>query len=145
MNLVQAGRFRCKRRPIYDISENDTLSGSSEPFQGVTGPAIPLPQGKRARSLPLSRRDALVVEGVDGPNRSVASWTLRTLAKMSGGMAYAHLGRSGLLVSRIALGTMDFGYLLDESSSFEVMDAAVDAGINHFDTADVYGGPQPRT
>src|SRR5512133_2733776 len=37
---------------------------------------------------------------------------------------------------------MDFGYLLDESSSFDVMDAAVDAGINHFDTADVYGGPQ---
>ena len=32
--------------------------------------------------------------------------------------------------------------MLDESSSFEVMDAAVDAGINHFDTADVYGGPQ---
>jgi aryl-alcohol dehydrogenase-like predicted oxidoreductase len=57
-------------------------------------------------------------------------------------MTYAHLGRSGLLVSGIALGTMDFGYLLDESSSFDVMDAAVDAGINHFDTADVYGGPQ---
>jgi aryl-alcohol dehydrogenase-like predicted oxidoreductase len=37
---------------------------------------------------------------------------------------------------------MDFGYLLDESSSFDVMDPAVDAGINHFDTADVYGGPQ---
>jgi aryl-alcohol dehydrogenase-like predicted oxidoreductase len=50
--------------------------------------------------------------------------------------------RSGLLVSRVALGTMDFGYLLDESNSFAVMDAAVDAGINHFDTADVYGGPQ---
>src|SRR6478672_1847247 len=61
---------------------------------------------------------------------------------MNGGMAYAHLGRSGLLVSRLALGTMDFGYMLDESSSFEVMDAAVDAGINHVDTADVYGGPQ---
>jgi aryl-alcohol dehydrogenase-like predicted oxidoreductase len=67
---------------------------------------------------------------------------MRTLPHMSGGMTYAHLGRSGLLVSRIALGTMDFGYLLDESSSFDVMDAAVDAGINHFDTADVYGGPQ---
>ena len=67
---------------------------------------------------------------------------VRTLPNMSGGMTYAHLGRSGLLVSRIALGTMDFGYLLDESSSFDVMDAAVDAGINHFDTADVYGGPQ---
>ena len=61
---------------------------------------------------------------------------------MGQGMTYSHLGRSGLLVSRIALGTMDFGYLLDESSSFDVMDAAVDAGINHFDTADVYGGPQ---
>ena len=57
-------------------------------------------------------------------------------------MSYAHLGRSGLLVSRIALGTMDFGYVLDESSSFGVMDAAVEAGVNHFDTADVYGGPQ---
>ena len=67
---------------------------------------------------------------------------MRTLPTMHGGMSYAHLGRSGLLVSRVALGTMDFGYLLDESSSFGVMDAAVDAGINHFDTADVYGGPQ---
>ena len=67
---------------------------------------------------------------------------MRTLPSMGGGMTYAHLGRSGLLVSRVALGTMDFGYLLDESSSFNVMDAAVDAGINHFDTADVYGGPQ---
>jgi aryl-alcohol dehydrogenase-like predicted oxidoreductase len=67
---------------------------------------------------------------------------MRTLPPMSGCMTYAHLGRSGLLVSRIALGTMDFGYLLDESSSFDVMDAAVDAGVNHFDTADVYGGPQ---
>ena len=57
-------------------------------------------------------------------------------------MTYAHLGRSGLLVGRIALGTMDFGYVLDESSSFGVMDAAVEAGVNHFDTADVYGGPQ---
>src|SRR3954468_9540367 len=61
---------------------------------------------------------------------------------MSYGMAYGHLGRSGLLVSRIGLGTMNFGYTVDESSSFAVMDAAVGAGINFFDTADVYGGPQ---
>jgi aryl-alcohol dehydrogenase-like predicted oxidoreductase len=57
-------------------------------------------------------------------------------------MTYAHLGRSGLMVSRIGLGTMNFGFTVDESSSFAVMDAAVDAGINFFDTADVYGGPQ---
>jgi hypothetical protein len=61
---------------------------------------------------------------------------------MSMEMAYAHLGRSGLLVSRIGVGTLNFGYTVDEPSSFAVMDAAIDAGINFFDTADVYGGPQ---
>jgi aryl-alcohol dehydrogenase-like predicted oxidoreductase len=61
---------------------------------------------------------------------------------MSEEMAYAHLGRSGLLVSRIGLGTMNFGFTVDEPSSFAVMDAAIEAGINFFDTADVYGGPQ---
>src|SRR3954447_16458072 len=61
---------------------------------------------------------------------------------MSDAMAYGHLGRSGLLVSRIGLGTMNFGYLVDEPGSFAVMDAAVEAGIVFFDTADVYGGPQ---
>ena len=57
-------------------------------------------------------------------------------------MTYAHLGRSGLMVSRMGLGTMNFGYTVDEPSSFAIMDAAIDAGINFFDTADVYGGPQ---
>ena len=57
-------------------------------------------------------------------------------------MTYGHLGRSGLLVSRIGLGTMNFGFTVDESTSFAIMDAAIDAGINFFDTADVYGGPQ---
>ncbi|MGW3666726.1 aldo/keto reductase [Streptomyces sp. NPDC005141] len=57
-------------------------------------------------------------------------------------MHYAHLGRSGLKVSRLALGTMNFGDATDEATSFKIMDAAVDAGINLFDTADVYGGPQ---
>jgi len=57
-------------------------------------------------------------------------------------MHYTHLGRTGLKVSRIALGTMNFGELSDEATSFHIMDAALDAGINFFDTADVYGGPQ---
>jgi aryl-alcohol dehydrogenase-like predicted oxidoreductase len=61
---------------------------------------------------------------------------------MSDEMAYGHLGRAGLKVSRIGLGTMPFGFTVDEPTSFAVMDAAVDAGINYFDTADVYGGPQ---
>ena len=57
-------------------------------------------------------------------------------------MKYTHLGRTGLTVSRLALGTMNFGYVTDETASFGIMDAAVDSGINFFDTADVYGGPQ---
>jgi aryl-alcohol dehydrogenase-like predicted oxidoreductase len=61
---------------------------------------------------------------------------------MSDEMAYGHLGRSGLLVSRIGLGTMNFGFTADESASSAIMDAAIDAGINFFDSADVYGGPQ---
>ena len=61
---------------------------------------------------------------------------------MSREMTYRPVGRSGLLVSRIGLGTMNFGYTVDESSSFAVMDAAIVAGINFFDTADVYGGAQ---
>jgi aryl-alcohol dehydrogenase-like predicted oxidoreductase len=61
---------------------------------------------------------------------------------MSAEMTYGHLGRSGLRVSRIGLGTMNFGYTVDEPDSFAVMDAAFEAGIVFFDTADVYGGPQ---
>src|SRR5512133_126110 len=61
---------------------------------------------------------------------------------MSHEMTYRHLGRSGLLVSQIGRGAMNYGFTVDESSSFAVMDAAIDAGINFFDTADVYGGPQ---
>lgn len=57
-------------------------------------------------------------------------------------MKYVNLGRTGLKLSRLALGTMNFGELTDEATSFEIMDAALEAGINFFDTADVYGGPQ---
>lgn len=57
-------------------------------------------------------------------------------------MEYTFLGRTGLRVSRLCLGTMNFGYVTDEANSFKIMDNAVDRGVNFFDTADVYGGPQ---
>ncbi|MEL7974802.1 aldo/keto reductase [Isoptericola sp. F-RaC21] len=57
-------------------------------------------------------------------------------------MEYAHLGRSGLLVSRVGLGTMNFGDATDEADAFGVMDTAIELGVNFFDSADVYGGPQ---
>lgn len=57
-------------------------------------------------------------------------------------MQYRHLGRAGLIVSRLCLGTMNFGHLTDKAASFEIMDRAYDLGIQFIDTADVYGGPQ---
>jgi len=54
-------------------------------------------------------------------------------------MQYVHLGRSGLRVSRLCLGTMNFGPLTTEGDSFALMDRAREAGINFFDTANVYG------
>lgn len=48
------------------------------------------------------------------------------------------LGRTGLKVSRLCLGTMTFGWSADESTSFQIMDAAFDAGMTFFDTADIY-------
>ena len=55
-------------------------------------------------------------------------------------MEYAHLGRTGLKISRLCLGTMNWPWLTTEPDAYEVMDRALDAGINFFDTADVYGG-----
>ncbi|AXG79481.1 aldo/keto reductase [Streptomyces paludis] len=54
-------------------------------------------------------------------------------------MKYTQLGRTGLKVSRLVLGTMNFGPLTTEADSHTIMDAALDAGINFFDTANVYG------
>jgi aryl-alcohol dehydrogenase-like predicted oxidoreductase len=54
-------------------------------------------------------------------------------------MQYVNLGRTGLKVSRLCLGTMNFGWNTSESDSFAVMDKALDLGVNFFDTANVYG------
>ncbi len=54
-------------------------------------------------------------------------------------MEYTHLGRTGLRVSRLCLGTMNFGPVTEEADSFAIMDRALDEGINFFDTANVYG------
>lgn len=54
-------------------------------------------------------------------------------------MEYTFLGRSGLRVSKLCLGTMNFGVDTDEKTAFRIMDEALEAGINFFDTANVYG------
>src|SRR5512136_2638540 len=54
-------------------------------------------------------------------------------------MDYTLLGRTGLKVSRLCLGTMNFGPQTDEKDAFAIMDKALEHGINFFDTANVYG------
>jgi NDP-hexose 2,3-enoyl reductase len=54
-------------------------------------------------------------------------------------MEYTPLGRTGLTVSRLCLGTMNFGPQTTEPDSFAIMDRALEHGINFFDTANVYG------
>jgi aryl-alcohol dehydrogenase-like predicted oxidoreductase len=61
-------------------------------------------------------------------------------------MAISHrrLGRHGVLVSDLCLGTMNFGWHTSEADAFAIMDRALELGINFFDTADVYGWSQAR-
>jgi aryl-alcohol dehydrogenase (NADP+) len=53
-------------------------------------------------------------------------------------MDHVRLGKTGLKVSRLCLGTMTFGLQCDEPTSFAIMDRAADGGISFFDTADAY-------
>ena len=88
--------------------------------------------GAHARRRRAAAPRLLVVAGRPGAAR--IDLTVR-LARME----YTHLGRSGLSVSRLCLGTMNFGPETDEATSHQIMDAALDAGLNFFDTANVYG------
>lgn len=62
----------------------------------------------------------------------------RLATLMEGTMDYRTLGASGLKVSELCLGTMQFGWTADEKQSFDVLTGAFEGGINFIDTADVY-------
>lgn len=59
-------------------------------------------------------------------------------------MELTRLGRSGLRVSPLCLGTMNFGRVIDETESHKVLSAAADVGINFVGTANVYGWHEYR-
>jgi aryl-alcohol dehydrogenase-like predicted oxidoreductase len=56
-------------------------------------------------------------------------------------MEYARLGRSGLQASRLSIGTMTFGAQMDEPTAHRLLDQANEAGVNLFDTAEIYPAP----
>ena len=53
-------------------------------------------------------------------------------------MKYRKLGKTGLMVSEICLGTMVFGNQVDETEAINVIKSAIASGVNFFDTADIY-------
>ena len=53
-------------------------------------------------------------------------------------MEYRYLGRTGLKVSELCLGSMQFGWTADEPQSYQILETAFEAGINFIDTADIY-------
>ena len=57
-------------------------------------------------------------------------------------MDYTHLGRSGVSVSQICLGTMNFGAATSEIDAHQIMADAHEAGLNFFDTSNTYGRPR---
>ncbi len=59
-------------------------------------------------------------------------------------MEYRRIGRSGLKVSEICLGTMTFGHGTDQSQAERIVHASMDAGVTFFDTADGYGNGSRR-
>lgn len=59
-------------------------------------------------------------------------------------MNYCKIGSSGAYVSKLCLGTMNFGMLTEEKECFKIMDCALDSGINFFDTSNSYGGYSSR-
>jgi len=102
--------------------------------------------GRNAALLPAPHRARIVVQPSNEIN--VVQWQCSTHERgvaeqprrmEEDGMQYTRLGRTGLRVSRLCLGTMNFGPLTSEADSFAIMDRALELGINFFDTANVYG------
>jgi len=59
-------------------------------------------------------------------------------------MEYRYIGKTGLRVSPLCMGTMTFGSFCDRKTSFAIMDKAYERGVNFFDTAELYPVP-PRS
>jgi len=59
-------------------------------------------------------------------------------------MKYKRLGRSGIEVSAVGIGCMNFGMMCDQATTNAIVDAAIAEGVNFFDTADIYGGPHGK-
>src|SRR3978361_1686380 len=89
------------------------------------------PPSSRGTAVALSKSEAGDrIGSSSGTTARVPGWS---------DMEYTHLGRSGLSVSRLCLGTMNFGWKTSEEDSHAIMDRALAEGVNFFAPANVYG------
>src|ERR1700688_1963174 len=97
---------------------------------------------RRGFSIPGARRRNNLPESSNAPDREVYGGSTQKRGifyEREGRMQYTNLGRTALKVSRLCLGTMNFGPQTTEEDSYAIMDKALELGINFFDTANVYG------
>jgi 1-deoxyxylulose-5-phosphate synthase len=93
------------------------------------------------RGLQVSDDERLLEKARSDPGEQRldrASHAHLSLRRHHGGMQHVRLGRTGLQVSRICLGTMTFGLQCDEETSVAIMDRAAEGGVTFLDTADMY-------
>jgi aryl-alcohol dehydrogenase-like predicted oxidoreductase len=131
--------------PVADPRLDPLPGGNPDLFQHLdswpnSSPSELVGPGK-GTAEPCCRNCGLSLGGAVGdPAVPVAARGTWEAMRQSVPMEFTHLGRTGLSVSRLCLGTMNFGPQTDPETSYQIMDAAHDYGINFFDTANRYGG-----
>ncbi len=130
-----------RRRPRTSPAATDSSTPSLRGATRARSPSASMRITTRAPITCACRCCSLIPPRSPAPNgaRSPLRSSPRTDPRETPPMRYTHLGRTGLSVSRICLGTMNFGPQTDEADSDLIMDRAIDEGINFFDTANVYG------
>src|SRR3954452_4921880 len=118
--------------PPPSVRVTAVAASKSEEADPVGGTAASVPGHPRRGAAGSGRPDRSILESRHGLRPGARG--ARVVP-----MQYTHLGRSGLSVSRLCLGTMNFGWQTSEEDSHAIMDRALQEGVNFFDTANVYG------
>src|SRR5215471_15799135 len=128
---------------IWPSPPAERVTDSQRPRSGLASSATP---SRGAKATEPARTTAATRTARRMSPVRYASCSARTSPLLSGPMRHVQLGRTGLPVSRLCLGTMTFGLQCDEPTSFAILDRAAAGGITFLDTADVYPlGGSPET
>src|SRR3954470_8207733 len=116
------------------------IGSESCSFKVAFGPADHVPAGLHARTGGVVKGELVRLHRSGFRETQTPQPPRGPFGKGGGDMEYRNLGRSGVKVSPICLGTMMFGGPTDAPTSGRIIDGARDIGINFIDTADAYNG-----